>query len=80
MERELFSWTAWDGDAECMIFYNPLLKTQIGKYPAHTQFDEAIILQIEKGHGILQFINKRNILMGEYKLHYRVGETVSELP
>lgn len=57
MEKQLFDWNKWNGDHDCMIFYNPVLKIQIGKYPSGTKFDSAIIM-IEPEKGILQFYNK----------------------
>jgi hypothetical protein len=91
IERELFDWDGWDGEPECMTFYNPVLKVDIGKWSAGSQFDYAIIQQTDNG-AILQFSNMDiyspeatefyypNKVMGEYRLHYRVGETLSESP
>ncbi len=33
IECQIFDWEEWDGDIECMIFYNPVLKVQVGKHP-----------------------------------------------
>jgi hypothetical protein len=86
-ERGLFSYEGWDGDAECMTFYNPVLKVQIGKYPIGTSFDSATIIQptnIEDAtYAILQLENRgeefedgysENVVMGEYKLQFQVLE------
>jgi hypothetical protein len=89
IECQLFSWDGWDGDLDCMIFYKPVLKVQIGKYPPGTTFDSATIL-FDKS--ILQFDNTgeweldekgrklhaNNIPMGSYKLKLSVGETIEE--
>ena len=87
MECQLFYWDGWDGEPLCMTFYKVVLKQQIGKYPPGTKFDNATILQDpEQGNGTLQLMNHGefvngsapNIVMGEYRLHYRVGETLDE--
>lgn len=78
MERELFSWTGWDGDMECMTFYNPTLKQQIGNFPAGTKFKLANLMWDK---GILQFCNYGepkgdmipNEVVGEFKVHLKVG-------
>jgi len=83
LETQLFSWDGWDGDHECMIFYNPILKVQIGKHPPGTKFDHATIL-FDKS--ILQLSNNgpmvnnlaRVIYNAEYKLKLTIGETISE--
>lgn len=54
LESQLFAWKDWDGDHECMVYYNPVLKVQIGKHPVGTKFDHATIL-FDKG--ILQLEN-----------------------
>lgn len=88
IEQELFSWQGWDGNAECMTFYKPTLKVQIGKYPKGTVFDVAFIMQTNRGC-VLQLANNDTThpttdhylptwLMGEYRLHYRIGETLNE--
>jgi hypothetical protein len=87
IEREFFDWDGWDGDAECMMFYNPVLKAQVGKYPAGTKFAVAFVINSTNGCK-LQFINREidkitghfgvDKVMGEYNLHYRIGETISE--
>ncbi len=76
LETQLFSWDGWDGDHECMIFYKPILKVQIGKYPPGTKFDSATIL-FDKS--ILQFYDATGEKpLAEYKLNLTVGETISE--
>ena len=50
MERELFSWKGWDGEPECMTFYDVVLKKQIGEFPPGTKFDGATIL-VKDGDG-----------------------------
>ncbi len=86
IEQELFDWNGWDGDEECMIFYDAVLKVQIGKFPIGTKFACAVINHAESG-SVLQFedrgeVNEHgdapSILRGEYKLHYRVGDVISE--
>lgn len=92
MERELFSWTGWDGDSECMVFYDPVLKVQIGEYPPGTKFDSASVLVNQDGSesGVLQFHNKGKPfkegkatgweidLVAEFRLHYRIGEKIEK--
>ena len=82
METELFSWTSWDGEPDCMCFYNPVLKIRIGEYEPGTKFDCAFILQHTTNHlGVLQLFNKidaeRGVPTAEYKLHYVVGEKIN---
>jgi hypothetical protein len=48
MERELFDWDGWDGDHDAMIFYNVILKQDIGEYKAGQTFNSACI-NFEKG-------------------------------
>jgi hypothetical protein len=90
IECQLFTWAGWDGDLDCMTFYNPILKVQIGKYPPGTTFDSATIL-FDKA--ILQFddigpwsvdekgrkTHANNIPKGTYKLKLSVGETIEEV-
>lgn len=83
LENQLFAWKNWDGDHECMIYYNPVLKVQIGKHPVGTKFDCATIL-FDKG--VLQLFNNGPMVDGyaarnyvaEYKLNLTVGEVISE--
>lgn len=83
LETQLFSWDGWDGDQECMMFYDPILKVQIGKHPVGTKFDCATILWTD---GKLQFTNHGPmvnnhapiIYTAEYNLKLSVGETLSE--
>jgi hypothetical protein len=78
IEQQLFDSNGWDGDYEDIIYYNPVLKVQIGKYPPGSKFDDAII---NFHDGTLQLTNQRGlnlVVMGEYSLHLIVGETLSE--
>ena len=34
METQLFDWDGWDGDQESQVFYNVVLKADIGPYRA----------------------------------------------
>jgi hypothetical protein len=74
IEGQLFDSNGWDGDYEDMIYYNSVLKVQIGKYPPGTKFDDATI---DFHDGTLQLTNKE-VVMGEYSLRLIVGETLSE--
>jgi len=86
MEKELFEWSEWDGDAECMTFYEPVLLVQIGKFPPGTKFDSATIIQSEKGN-FLQFDNRgpeepgknyRNLIcQAVFELHVVVGKQIN---
>lgn len=86
IEQELFSWEGWDGDQECMIFYDVVLKVDIGNHKAGAAFDSATILSNNnpEDYAVLQLSNKGkregnfapNILRGQYKLHYRVGDEI----
>lgn len=82
MEKQLFNWSDWDGDLECMIFYNSLLKVQIGEHKAWTKFNHAVI---DWQKGTLQFCNigpdtghnnpsNETILVSEHKLKLSVKE------
>lgn len=37
IEKSLFTWESWDGDMECMTFYDAVLATPIGSFPAGTR-------------------------------------------
>lgn len=85
IETELFSWDGWDGDAECMVFYKPVLKVDIGRLKAGSSFAAATILNNKTG-AVLQFDNfgkedengfAENIPVAAFKLSYLVGEEVS---
>lgn len=87
LETQLFSWAGWDGDHECMIYYDPILKVQIGKHPPGTKFDNAVILfdksilQLQNfGPEIVEGHNKfrKSIYHAEYNLKLCVGETITE--
>lgn len=72
MESELFTYDGWDGDPECMIYYQPLLTVDIGAYPMGTRFDSACICHDK---GILEFYgDSGEIPAVRFRLHYRVGE------
>jgi hypothetical protein len=45
MEKDLFSYSGWDGDQECMIFYDPVLKVPIGEFEPGQSFGSAAIIQ-----------------------------------
>ncbi len=83
LEHQLFEWKDWDGDHECMIYYNPVLKVQIGKFPAGTKFDTAAIMFDQ---AVLQLCDTgewegkfaETIVRGEYKLNLSVGDTLTE--
>ena len=83
LETQLFNWDGWDGDHECMTYYNPILKVQIGKHPPGTKFDSATIL-FDKGvlqlanHGPMVNGHGEVIPAGEYNLKLSVAETLSE--
>ena len=85
METELFSWDGWDGDHECMVFYNVTLKVPVGDIPAGTKFDSAVINHTNEGKGVLQLNNygeeKDGVgevnLVAEFRLHIKVGERIS---
>lgn len=83
LETQLFSWRGWDGDQECMTFYEPILKVQIGKHPVGTKFDNATILwtkgilQLEN-HGPFKDGHAEIAYIGEYRLNLSVGDTLGE--
>lgn len=58
MERQLFDYEDWDGEFDCMIFYNITLKKQIGPYEIGTKFDSAMLMYDE---GILQLCRTKDI-------------------
>lgn len=62
MERDLFSWSGWDGDPECMIFYNPVLKVPIGDFDPGYTFSSAAIVQNhpKDGKNYLEFYDDSN--------------------
>ncbi len=81
MEQELFTWTEWDGEPDCMTFYNVELLKPIGKFPKGTKFNSAVIMQGGSVvGGILQLFDRESsnklVLMGEFKLHYIVGDAI----
>lgn len=83
LETQLFSWDGWDGDHECMIYYNPILKVQIGKHSPGTKFDNATILFDKSvlqltNHGPMVNGHGKVIYTAEYNLKLSVAETLSE--
>lgn len=85
MERELFTWDGWDGEPECMIFYNPRLKIDIDPFPMGTIFNSAAIVQnkVDKetgqtlDYGILEFHDADGNAVASFKLHIKVAERIS---
>ena len=81
MEHELFTWTGWDGDEECMIFYSPVLVIPIDEFPVGTKFDGASITQYKYSYGVLQFFNKDKNgilkLVAQFSLHYKIGGRIN---
>lgn len=75
MERELFSWTGWDGEPECMFFYEPILKVQIGDFPVGTKFNSACILQNDTSN-ILEFYNEGKDV-ATFEIHMTVGKRIN---
>lgn len=69
MEKELFDWAGWDGDAQQMMFYDTVLKVQIGEYPPGTKFDSASIGFIS---GELKFCDADGTEVATFNLKYRV--------
>ncbi len=43
VERQLFSWESWDGDQQCMQFYDVELKIRIGDHQPGSKFELAAI-------------------------------------
>lgn len=64
-----------------MIFYDPILKVKIGKYPVGTKFSSAAIIH-KNGSGILELYgeagDKSGIPCFKCKLHYSLGEEISD--
>lgn len=85
METELFDWEDWDGDHDCMIFYNVTLKVQIGEFPPGTKFNRADIGNSVEGKGVLQLCKFIEVKEGigevwdiaEFRLHYMIGERIT---
>lgn len=73
MEQELFDYkNGWDGDQECMVFYNCQLKVQIGDYAPGTVIDSICIC-----NGVLQFFkHEQTEPIAQWKLHYKVGNPI----
>lgn len=87
MEKQLFDWDGWDGDQECMTFYNPVLKVRIGKHSVGIKFDSATILfaksklqlqnygpEIVEGHNCRREV----VYTAEYDLKLSVGSVINE--
>jgi len=83
VEKQLFDFDGWDGDHECMIYYDPTLKVQIGEHPIGSKFSQAIIM-FDKG--VLQLTKSGEMINGyapiiwseDYRLHLTVGELIKE--
>lgn len=73
MERQLFTWTGWDGDMSSMIFYNPVLIKEVGKFPVGTKFSSAA-LSYESGK--LEFYDEACSVLATYQLHLSVGQEI----
>lgn len=69
MEKQLFDWFGWDGDHECMTFYDVTLKIQIGSHEPGTKFNHAFIMWQE---GILQLPGVVDQGYTDYKLNLSV--------
>jgi hypothetical protein len=77
MEKQLFSWTDWDGDLACMTYYSVVLKVDIGKYKQGSCFDVASI-SFEKGELKFYTYNETSDKfesVGEYDLELKVKGT-----
>jgi hypothetical protein len=49
MFDDLFEdWVAWEGDAECLTFDEPVLKKSLGRWPAGHQFG-AVVFDLLRG-------------------------------
>lgn len=78
IEQELFSWGGWDGEPECMVFYQPRLVVDIAEFPMGTVFESATIVQTEEG-AIVEFSNG-DTPIAKFRLHYRIGERLPSTP
>lgn len=75
MERDLFSWSGWDGDSECMIFYNPVLKVPIGDFEVGHTFASASIVQMDELGNYLEFYDKEGHAVAKFAITIEiVGE------
>lgn len=76
MERDLFDWDNWDyGGEGTYIFYNPVLKVQMGMFPAGTSFNTA---QVDYQNGVLEFTTftetGKTVVVASFKLTLNFGE------
>lgn len=80
MEKELFDWEGWDqGSDTAKIFYEPILKVDIGQFKAGTKFSSA---SIDDASGELSFYNDGipiedsdgipSVLVGRFQLKYQI--------
>lgn len=70
MENDLFDWDSWDGDHECMTYYNVVLKVPVDLYLPGEKFSAA---QISFETSTLQLYRKDEIV-AEVKLKLVVVE------
>jgi hypothetical protein len=80
MERELFDWEDWEpAEAEgnwAILFYNVVLKKDIGKYPSGTRLNAAMI---EFQQGTLELYENTNEgPTATFNLHLHVGERIND--
>lgn len=74
LERQLFDWDGWDGDLECMVYYNPVLKVQIGNFPPETKFNHVVMMFAKS----LLRLYYNDLEYYEYKLSLSVSEVIKE--
>lgn len=73
METQIFDWEEWDGDSECMIFYNCTMKVDIGGYASiGDKFD---CIQIDNVKGVMSIQNGGESEFS-FKLVLSVGERI----
>jgi hypothetical protein len=89
MEAGLFQFDGWDGEIECMTFYDAVLKADIGPHKIGERFDSAVIInEGDKDYAILQLIEfgpfdeklgcQPLIIRYECELHYRLGDEIKK--
>lgn len=79
IENSLFTWDGWDGDHECMVFYEVELTRDIGEFKKGTKFNSAII---EPPYSRVTFSNwytdargdTHDTEIGQFGLKYEVEE------
>jgi len=72
MELEWFDWKEWEGDSECVTFYDVTLLKQIGEHSPGTKFHSASIMFLEC---VLElYASSENDIPEKYRLGYVVGE------